>query len=308
MATLPIPDDQRYPSEADLEPAENNRALPSELEIRLPLRRTFTSQLVLSGFMDEDHITGFMRGAGLDAAAQAQARPELLASRVAASQLAPVDLSDVITREVKDPHVDAIVGRQEFSQAFSVGTYAFVWIRPERVIAQQVNVRERNIRIPEDVKRLLEYGLPLDWSVPVETIALGPGLFHMVSSSPSFTGVVTEIDEVGRMIFRPQQHINLIQVVHFEGRYYARNGHNRLHYAAAAGAREIPALVRHVQTLADVALPPSPFMFNVAHSHSLARPPLVADLATSAAIRMPMRDHRRGFLVKTEVVPLITPV
>src|SRR5438132_12520653 len=125
---------------------------------------------LLSGFMDGDHVANFARATGIDATRQAELNPRVLASRLAASQLSPVDLSDTILREIKDPHVDRIASSQVFKDSFPIGTQIFAWVRPQNLLAQQIHVREREVVVPDRAEDLLEYALPTDWSVPVERV------------------------------------------------------------------------------------------------------------------------------------------
>jgi hypothetical protein len=158
------------------------------------------------------------------------------------------ELDRVILGPLSGPRINDIKADQVFVDSFKDRSVEFAWIDPARVIALQVDVTLPFDALPEDETDLIVYALPHSWNIPVEISAASPaGPFCFFSSSPSIAAnpsPLVEVDSTGRrLLVQPQKHVNLVQVVHMLGRYYVRNGHNRVLAAIKAGAGRLPALV-----------------------------------------------------------------
>lgn len=112
-------------------------------------------------------------------------------------------------------------------------------------------------------------------------------------------------NEKGQVMISPPSHINLIQVVQANGRYFLRNGYHRVVGALAAGVKEIPALVVDAIQPDDVELPNMGFAaFSGARSMALPRPPLVSDFNGAATVDILMRERRYGASVSLQISPV----
>jgi hypothetical protein len=129
------------------------------------------------------------------------------------------------------------------------------------------------------------------------------GPIQILSSNPALQGLTIDIDGAsGRVFIGAPRHLNLVQVMEFQGRSYLRNGYHRVADALAAGAPEIPAVVATGFQPQDVALPGN--TFGIGYVMGLSRPPLVSDFHTQAAISAQIRERRYGFLVSLDLKPL----
>ena len=273
---------------------------------RFQVQKTFVDARVLSGFMDDGHFRSFAGEylASLDSAAQKEVLNLVEQSRAAAANLPVVDLGDAIARPLTGTYVDAIETNPTFQGSFRNRPHKFAWIRPETVVALQVHVKSRADPVPSGESELLQYTLPTKWDVPAE-ISLTPplGPIYIMSSSPHMQGFEVQLDgAVGRVIIQPPKHINLIQVMHYSGRYYLRNGYHRLFDAVTARIAEIPALVVEALQPQDLNLPGFG-AFNTGYTMGLPRPPLVSDFVGPEAIPIKMRERRYGVSIGLQVSP-----
>ena len=133
---------------------------------------------------------------------------------------------------------------------------------------------------------------------------LGP--IYVVSSSPIFAGLEVTMDgNKGQIMMKPPSHVNLIQIMHFDGRYYLRNGYHRVAGALAKGVAELPALVVEATQLADVEIPALGIAGFSAQFFSVSqRPPLVSDFFGKGTVDISMRERRYGVSVSLQMSPI----
>lgn len=115
-------------------------------------------------------------------------------------------------------------------------------------------------------------------------------------------GLSLEMDATtGRISLGPAQHINLVQVKEFNGRFYLLNGYHRVFDLLASGKVEIPALVSKALAPQEVDLGPT--SFNIGYTMGLARPPLVPDFLGPAALETQVRLRRYGVTINLDMKP-----
>jgi hypothetical protein len=257
--------------------------------------------------MDDTHFRTFSGEylASLSLAEQQELLNRVARSRNVASEFPEVNLTDVEIEPLADPYLDAILTDPMFRAAFGNRPYRFALIQPEKIVALQVHVKPRADPVPKDRQALLEFVFPRKWDVPAELSFFPPlGPIYVVSSSPLMQGMNVELDAVkGTVTLSPPKHVNLLQVSHFAGRYYLRNGYHRLFDIISSGLHEAPALVVEALQPQDVALPPGVAAFDFGYTMGLKRPPLVADFSTDAAITTKMRERRYGVSVTLQLSP-----
>src|SRR5262249_25152556 len=148
-------------------------------------------------------------------------------------------------REIHHPHVDSIVSQPVFQQTFGQRPYQFAYVDVRQLVALQAWVEPRADSIPTREDDLLAFALPLNWDVPAEVSFIQPsGPIQILTSSPSLQGLHLEFDALtGTVKLGAAKHLNLIQVTHWNGRHYLRNGYHRVVDAIGAGIFELPALV-----------------------------------------------------------------
>lgn len=272
------------------------------------VQRTFTDALVLSGFMDENHFAAFANEhlATLSEPEREAAKAAAARTRAAVPDLQVVPLDDVVARPAADAYLEALMAKPAFAQVFGGRPYRFAWINPAHVVAIQVFVTPRQDPVPTGAAELLRFMLPDRWEVPAEISFIPPlGPIQIVTSSPQLGGLQARLEADGaRIVIEPAPHINLVQVMHFSGRYYLRNGYHRVFDAIRTGIAEIPAIVVDALQPADLELNLGNAAFNVGYTIGLARPPLVADFATPAAHVTRIRVRRYGVSVTLQVSPL----
>jgi hypothetical protein len=151
----------------------------------------------------------------------------------------------------------------------------------------------------------MKFALPNQWEVPAEINFIPPqGPIQILSSSPMFQGLSIDFDfPNGKVQLGPPKHLNLVQVSHFQGKYYLRNGYHRIADAIFAGIREFPCLLIEAFNPLEVQLTGQNF-FNFGYVVNLPRPPLVADFNTPAAIQTKTRERRYGMIVKLDISPI----
>jgi hypothetical protein len=279
---------------------------PPSVPARGQVQRTFVAARVLAGFADPTHFEQLIAGEYL-AKLSAEEKGKVLAAAQAAREfvagLSPVSLDNVIIRPLNGPHVDAIQADPTFQHAMQGRPFAFAYVRPERLVALQVHVEPRADKVPSGEPELLHFALPHKWEVPAEITLTPPlGPIHIVTSSPMLQGVRMELDAArGRIIVSAPPHLNLVQVAEFQGRYYLRNGYHRVYDAVSSGIKEMPALVMPVINPAELELGGT--AFGAVYVAGRPRPPLVADLATPAAMDIELRERRYGVTISLDVKP-----
>jgi hypothetical protein len=272
--------------------------------------RNYETINTLAGFMDEQHFSGFAQEhiAGLTKREQAALFKKAENARKAAATLAPAtDLHDVEIKPLDPSACAKITKDKTFQSIFGSVNHRFAWVRPEKLVALQVFVKSQKETIPKSKSKLVDFALPSDWNVPAEISFIPPfGPIYIVTSSPQMAGLEVSLDnKKGHVIMKPPSHINLIQVVQFNGRYYLKNGYHRTFGAVEAGLTELPALVVDAAQPADVGLFNIGLAgFSIDHSMRLSRPPLVSDFKSDCCVDIPMRERRYGASVTLQISPI----
>ena len=287
--------------------------LPLVRSARGRVTESYKEVSVLAGFMDDaffrafaqDHLLSVDRGEVqelLDAAEDA---------RRFVAGLEETDLSHVETRPVDGRTAARIENDETFRSAYSGVPHRLSWIDPSKLVALQVSRQVGNECVPTDYQGIIDYALPTDWTLPAEISYVPPfGPIYLISNSPQLSGIQLSIDRMtGQILLGPNLQINLIQVVHFQGRWYLRNGYHRVVAAIEAGLSEIPALVVDAQTAAEVELTNLGLAgLSLSTSIGMRRPALVTDFASDASVVILMREKRYGACVSLQVTPINIPV
>lgn len=271
------------------------------------VQKTMVDARVLSGFTDPNH---FQLLAGeyleaLDDAAKAKILDDAAASRAAVAKLPPMSNASVIGRPILHRHIDAIRADPLFAQTLGQTSHKFCYINPTGLIALQAWIEPRADAVPKDEASLLKFALPPEWDVAAEVSFVPPaGPIQILSSNPAMQGLQMELDYASsRVMIGAPKHLNLVQVAHFNGRYFLRNGYHRVADAIGAGLTEFPAFVFDALTPTDAALPGAN-TFNIGYVLGLRRPPLVQDFHSSAAIPIKVRERRYGVMIGLDIKPL----
>ena|SRR2546426_1870656 len=274
---------------------------------RAAVAKTFVEARVLAGFMDDPHFRTFSGEylASLTVGQQQELLAKVDVSRKVVAQFQPAKLDEVEIEPLEDPYLVSIQTDPVFRSTFGNRPFKFAMIRPEKVVALQVHVKPRADPIPVDRDELLEFVFPKKWDVPAELTFFPPiGPIYIASSSPLMQGVTVDLDAgKGTVTLSPPKHLNLLQIVHFSGRYYLRNGYHRLFDVISSGRHEVPALVVEALQPQDVALAPGVAAFDLGYVMKLERPPLVADFSTGATITTKMRERRYGVSIGLQISP-----
>jgi len=271
------------------------------------VQKIFVPARILSGFTDEAH---FRLLAGeylttLEETARDRVLTEAKDSRTFASQLPPFTSGQVTIREITGEHVNAIKSDPLFIQSFGQKPHKFGYVDPSILIALQAWIEPRADIVPSTESDLLEFALPRKWDIPSELSFIPPaGPIQILSSNPGLQGLNIELDQnAGKILLSAPKHLNLVQVVSFQGRYFLRNGYHRISDAITAGLTEIPALVVEAFTPNEVALAGNT-VFNLSYVLGLPRPPLVKDFNTPASVTTKVRERRYGVMINLDIKPL----
>jgi len=272
------------------------------------VQKTFVPAKVLSGFTDPSHF-GLLADeylASLGAEEKKRVLDEAEASRTFIRELPPFVPSSIIIRDIVSPHVNAIRAEPLFGQLFGRTPHRFCYVNPSGIIALQAWIEPRSDSVPTEESALLEFALPRTWDIPVEVSFIPPeGPIQILSSNPAFQGLAMEMDQAtSRVMLSAPKHLNLVQVVHFNGRFFLRNGYHRVSDALNAGVIELPAVVIDAFNPNEIAIP-GVGTFNIGYVLNLPRPPLVRDFHTKAAIVTKVRERRYGVIVSLDVKPLV---
>jgi hypothetical protein len=271
------------------------------------VQKTFVPARILSGFTDPPHfnqIAGeYLASVSLDEKTKILAEADVTRQFVA--QLPPLEPMQIELRDIAHSHVAAIQGDPLFAQAFGRLPHRFRYVNPAGIIALQASIEPRSDAIPKTEAELLEFALPRTWDIPAEITLIPPGgPIQILSSNPGLQGLAVEIDQSSpRVMLSAPKHLNLVQLVQLNGRYFLRNGYHRIADAVKAGVPEFPALVVDGFTPNDIALPGAA-MFNAGYVIGLQRPPLVQDFFTTAALTTKVRERRYGIIVNLDVKPI----
>lgn len=272
------------------------------------VHRTFIDARALTGFMDEGHFGQFAQEylASLDESARSEVLAAASEARAFVQTLQPISLEDALSRPLTSDYTTAVASHPTFQAAFRDRPHAFVWVRPEKLIALQVWVKPRADAIPTDESNLIRLAVPDRWDVPAEISFIPPqGPIYVMTSAPHLAGIDTRLEaEAGRIIIEPRQHINILQVMRFSNRYYVRNGYHRVFDALSAGLTEIPALLVDALQPNDLIINLGNEGFNHGFVMGLPRPPLIADFLTPASQLVKMRLRRYGVAVYLQTVPV----
>ena len=271
------------------------------------VQKTFVPATILAGFTDVPHFAQ-LAGEYL-ASISTQQQNEILAEAEAArrfvAQLPAFQGTPVELRDIAHPHIDAIEADPIFAQTFSRLPHRFRYVDPRGIIALQATIEVRSDPVPKDESALLEFALPRTWDIPVEISVIPPlGPIQILTSNPGLQGLAVELDQPsGRVLLSAPKHLNLVQVIQLQGRYFLRNGYHRIADALQSGIYEFPALVIDAFSPNDIALP-GVGMFNSGYVLRLNRPPLVSDFFTGAALRTRVRERRYGIIVSLDAKPI----
>ena len=269
--------------------------------------KTYLPVNVLAGFMDDSHFRAFAQEylATLPEVEQAALLANVEKARAFVSELGPHENFATEIRPID--LAQRFATHEHFQAAFGTLPIRFSWIRPEHVVAVQAFVNSQEEEVPTTEVELIDFALPVSSEVPVEISFIPPlGPIYLVSSSPHFAGLGIRMADNRQVIIEPPPHLNLIQVVQLDGRYYLRNGYHRVVGALKAGVPELPALVVDANQPPDVELPQlGVASFSVLrYVMSLPRPPLVADFGSAATVAIRMRERRYGASVSLTISPL----
>jgi hypothetical protein len=247
--------------------------------------------------------------ATLDATRRQRLLDDADASRRFVAALPAFQAGSAVLRPIKSKYVSVIQADPLFLQVFGIRPHQFAYLDLGTLIALQPWVEPRLDPIPTTENELMDFALPNNWDVPAEVSFIAPmGPIQILTSSPSFGGLRMEFDAATATVkLGAPKHLNLIQVIHFAGRYYLVNGYHRVTDALAANVHELPALVTQTMSLQDVQLP-GMGPFNAGYVQSLPRPPLVSDFTTAASIAAKMRERRLPVLRAFSFVYMLPPL
>lgn len=271
--------------------------------------KRFQQVKVLGGFMDDPHFGAYAQEyiLSLPTRRQTALLKEVEGARLAVAQLPPHPDFTTELRPLQEAAYAHIVKDETFQAAFGSASYRFAWIKPENLVALQVFVNAQEEDVPTKEQELINFALPKNWNVPAEISYIPPiGPIYILSSSPQMAGLHVRMDnKKAQIIISPPSHINLVQVMQFNGRYYLRNGYHRVVGALRAGVMELPALVVDAIQPAEVELANMGAAgFGVMHSMRLARPPLVSDFNGTGVVEISMREKRYGASVSLQISPI----
>ena len=281
-------------------------ALPA-VAPRGAVQKTFVPAKILSGFTDSNHF-GILTNEYVSTLSETERNAilaEAEATRRFVAQLPPLGPQATVIRDITGPHVDAIRSDPLFAQVFGRVPHRFCYINPASVIALQAWIEPRSDTVPTDEAELLEFALPRKWEVPAEVSLFPPvGPIQILSSNPAMQGVSIELDQTsGKVMLSAPKHINLVQVKHFNGRFYLQNGYHRVADALRAGCTEFPAIVVEAFLPDQVAVHGNG-TFLIGYVINLPRPPLVQDFHSNAALTTKVREPRYGFMVNLDIKPM----
>ncbi len=241
----------------------------------------------------------------LSAQQRTQVLADAQATRAFVAQQPDFTNPQIILRDIASPHIDAIQADPLFVQAFGQLQHQFCYVDPSGIIALQAWIEPRSDPVPSTENELLEFAFPRTWDVPAEVSFIQPsGPIQILSSNPAMQGLAMELEgPTGRVMLSAPKHLNLVQIIHFNGRFFLRNGYHRVSDAIAVGLREFPAIVINAFSPNDVALPGAE-IFNIGYVLNLKRPPLVQDFHTNAALTTKVRERRYGVIISLDVKPI----
>lgn len=275
--------------------------------LRGAVQKTFVPTKILSGFTNSSQFELFAGEylATLNPQERAQVLINVQATRTFVEKLQPFQPQTIIISDIIGTHVDAIKTDPLFMQLFSQKQYRFCYVNPSNIIALQAWIEPRSDSVPDTEETLLEFALPRTWDISAEISFIPPqGPIQVLSSDPSFQGLTIELDQTtGKVMLGAPKHLNLVQIVHFQDRYFLRNGYHRVADALAAGVHKFPAIVVEASSQNDIALPGN-VAFNIDYVLNLTRPPLVQDFHTNAALATQVRERRYGVIVNIDIKPL----
>jgi hypothetical protein len=273
------------------------------------VNKRFEPVKVLAGFMDDGHFRGFCQES-LDALTPAKQKALLAKADLARAQVQGLGAHPDFATEIRP--LDTTTSEKfdkdkTFTEIFGGTSHRFAWINLANLVALQVFVRGEEDAVPTEEPELVKYALPDKWSVPAEISFVPPaGPIYVVSSSPHLAGLNIRMDpKKGQIIIEPPKHINLVQVMQFNGRYYLRNGYHRVVGALAAGVQQLPALIIDGNHPAEVEMQNmGSGGFAVPYVMGLPRPPLVSDFTGTATVDIEMREKRYGASVSLQISPV----
>jgi hypothetical protein len=271
--------------------------------------KSYQQVRALAGFMDDQHFRAFAQEYILSLSKRQQSAllREADKARQEIAKLSPHPDFMAESRPLQATAYAEIVKDKTFNAVFGSASYRFAWVKLNNLVALQVFVNAQEENVPSKESELIEFALPNDWNVPAEISFIPPlGPIYIVSSSPQMAGLHVRLDDKkAQIIIAPPSHINLVQVMQFNGRYYLRNGYHRVVGALAAGITELPALVVDATQPADVELGNiGAAGFSVTHSMFLAHPPLVSDFNGTGTVEISMREKRYGASVSLQISPV----
>jgi len=274
------------------------------IPVRGQVQKTFVDRLVLAGYTDKNH---FLMLVGEYLSTLNEEEQKLLLNKLQAAQnyvstLQPKDISNVELGTISNTYISELESDTIFRNAFGNTSHRFSYVNPSNIIALQPWIVQRRDTIPTDENELMKFAFPKEWDVPAEINFIPPqGPIQILSSSPLFSNLAIEFDTAnGKVQLGPPKHLNLIQISHFQDKYYLRNGYHRVADAVASGIERLPALVIDAFNPTDVQLT-GPAFFGFGYISKLPRPPLVADFHTQAAVATKVRERRYGMIVSLDV-------
>jgi len=271
------------------------------------VQKTFVPAKILSGFTDQYHFSLLTEDylSTLAPSEKSGILEKAQATRTYVSQLPPFKFRPIILREITNAHVEAIRADPLFTQSFGRTPHRFCYVDPTAVIALQTSIEPRSDSVPKTEDALLEFALPRTWDIPAELSFIPPnGPIQILSSNPGLQGLSIEMDQhSGKVMLSVPKHLNLVQIAHFNGRYFLRNGYHRVADALQSGITEFPALVFEAFSPDEIGIAGAG-MFNLGYVLNLPRPPLVQDFHTEAALTTKVRERRFGIIVNLDVKPI----
>ncbi len=278
----------------------------SRVAQRHKVQKTFVAAKLLSGFTD-DNLFALLTGeylASLPATKRQRIETDVALARQYVSGLAPAAFGNVERNMLFGDYFDDMRRDPIFQRHFGMLQYRFAEVDLKQLIALQPWVEPRNDRVPKNKKKLLEFALPRKWDVPTEVSITQPlGSIQVLTSDPALQSMEIEPDpSTGKIMLSASKHPNLIQVAHFSGRYFLRNGYHRVVDALAQGRQTLPALVWDAPP--NLIALPGHGMFPIHYAISAPRPPMLCDFASPAATLVKVRERRYGMIINLDIKPI----
>lgn len=271
------------------------------IKLRQDLTRlgTYRPYRVLAGFMDEPHLqrVAVSAIATMTEEEKRGLREVHVRSRQTASALEQEDLGDVVLSGIPDDHaahLDRVKASEPFRNIYGQREHRFAMVNGGLLCAFQPHVRlAYEIPPPEATEEILAYCIPEKFAYTVSYIvAQGAGGVRVQASSrsPNFAFEGAQAAQNG-VLLRVGPNKNWVQVARFQGRCYLKNGYHRVFSLLQRGITEVPCILFEAKDWADVGVGHTPDFFGEQYLTGMARPPVMKDFLSDAAIEIPLREQ-----------------